>query len=569
MSTELMTERKGKLIGNSIGNRGVGGLKYFKDKGTGLKIKLNKLTFRQYMAFVLIYSKYVLEKKYPSMEAIKEAIGFKSDRMVDITLHSLAKKGLIEYTQNLEIKVKQELLDFSKEFIDPLILVHEFKTYDEIKQKLKICEVKKIESTKMQLNMSLWEHQDNKKIIASLNNDKKIFHRWYNYLEDFPPALIHQKLLEYKIKKGSLVLDPFVGSGTTLITSNLLGLNAIGVDVNPVATLVSKVKTNWNLDITLFKKEADKIITDFYAVLPYLKNIRLKSDFVDSMGFFEVHQWLKPKKQNEVSFMKERIAELQDSPLKDLFKLALIEAAVESSNVSFCPGTSFYPFRKRPDFIEAFIHKIQIMIEDLFIIQKVDSNFGKTIVYTDDSRNSSNFIKRNSVDFIITSPPYPNDLEYTRQTRLDMFLLGFVKNLADVQKIKRNMVKGSTKLIFKESDSAKFVEKFSSIQEVAKKIGSALDNKKWGWDYPRMIKEYFGDMYLAMKEFKIILKPNAYALLVVGDQTYKNIIIPVGKIFVEIAKDLGYSSTDIELFRVRRSTIHSISLNEEIVILKN
>ena len=83
------------------------------------------------------------------------------------------------------------------------------------------------------------------------------------------------------------------------------------------------------------------------------------------------------------------------------------------------------------------------------------------------------------------------------------------------------------------------------------------------------IKEYFGDMYLAMKEFKIILKPNAYALLVVGDQTYKNIIIPVGKIFVEIAKDLGYSSTDIELFRVRRSTIHSISLNEEIVILKN
>jgi len=84
-----------------------------------------------------------------------------------------------------------------------------------------------------------------------------------------------------------------------------------------------------------------------------------------------------------------------------------------------------------------------------------------------------------------------------------------------------------------------------------------------------MIKEYFGDMYLAMKEFRTILKPNAYALLVVGDQTYKNILIPVGKILMEIAKDLGYSSAGIELFRVRRSTVHNLPLNEEIVILKN
>lgn len=540
-----------------------------RNNSNGLKIKLNKLTFRQYMALVLIYSKYVLGKKYPSVEEIKEAIGFKSDRMVDITLQSLAKKGLIKYTKNSGIEIKKELLEVSKEFIDPLMLVHEYRTYSEIKQKIKIHEIKKIEYPKTQLSIQLWGHKNETDIVSHLNNNKKIFHRWYSYLEDFPPSLIHQKLLEYNVKRGALILDPFVGSGTTLITSNLLGLNAIGIDVNPVASFVSRVKTSWMIDLTLFKKEAEKIISDFYAVQPYLKNIRLKSDFVESMGFIEVHQWLKPKTQNEVSFMKERIAELQDSPIKNIFKLALIEASIESSNVSFCPGTSFYPFRKKPEFIDAFICKIKIVVEDLSTIQKINFDFGKTIVYTDDCRKSSNFIKKSSVDFIITSPPYPNDLEYTRQTRLDMFLLDFVKNLDDVQKIKRNMVKGSTKLLFKESDSAKFVEKFSSVQEVAKKIEKALDNKNWGWDYPRMIKEYFGDMYLAMKEFRTILKPNAYAQLVVGDQTYKNILIPVSKILVEIARDLEYSSAEIELFRVRRSTSHNIPLNEEIVILKN
>ena len=545
-----------------------------KNNSNGLKLKLNKLTFRQYMALVLIYSKYVREKRYPSMDEIKETTGFKSDRMVDITLQSLTRKGLIEYSKNLGIKAKNEISEISGTFIDPLMLVNEYTTYAKIKQKVNISKLEKIDVpqldvTQPQLGIQFWDADNKENLISYLNNDKKIFHRWYDYLEDFPPSLIFQKLTEYNIRKNGIVLDPFAGGGTTLVTANLLGINAIGIDVNPVASFVSRVKTNWNIDLVLFRKEANKIVTDFYYAQKHLKNVKLMSDFIDSMGFIESHQWLKPKTLNEVAFMKERIAELDDSQIKDLFKLALIEAAVESSNVSFCPGTSFYPFRKRPEFIDAFTHKIKIMIEDISVIQRINSQFGKTTIYTEDCRMSSKFLAKNSVDFIISSPPYPNDLEYTRQTRLEMFLLDFVKNLNDVQKIKKNMVKGSTKLIFKESASAIYVEKFKSVQEVANNIGRALSNKNWGWDYPRMIKEYFGDMYLAMKEFRTILKPNAYALLVVGDQTYKNILIPVGKILMEIAKDLGYSSAGIELFRVRRSTVHNLPLNEEIVILKN
>jgi len=544
-------------------------MKMTKNNSNGLKLKLNKLTFRQYMALVLIYSKYVIEKRYPSMDEIKETTGFKSDRMVDITLQSLARKGLIEYSKNLGIRVKNEILEISDTFIDPLMIVNEYTTYAKIKQKVNISELEKIDVSQPQLSIQFWDVDNKENLISHLNNDEKIFHRWYDYLEDFPPSLIFQKLTEYNIRKNGIVLDPFAGSGTTLITANLLGINAIGIDVNPVASFVSRVKTNWNIDLVLFRKEVNKIVTDFYYAQKHLKNVKLKSDFIDSMGFIESHQWLKPKTLNEVAFMKERIAELDDSQIKDLFKLALIEAAVESSNVSFCPGTSFYPFRKRPEFIDAFTHKIKIIIEDISVIQRINSQFGKTTIYTEDCRKSSKFLAKNSVDFIISSPPYPNDLEYTRQTRLDMFLLDFVKNLNDVQKIKKNMVKGSTKLIFKESASAIYVEKFKSVQEVANNIGRAIGNKNWGWDYPRMIKEYFGDMYLAMKEFRTILKPNAYALLVVGDQTYKNILIPVGKILMEIAKDLGYSSAEIELFRVRRSTVHNLPLNEEIVILKN
>ena len=64
------------------------------------------------------------------------------------------------------------------------------------------------------------------------------------------------------------------------------------------------------------------------------------------------------------------------------------------------------------------------------------------------------------------------------------------------------------------------------------------------------------------------MKKEGYALVVVGDQTYKNILIPVGKIVGEIAQDIGFKLQDIELLRVRRSTLHEIPLREEVVIIK-
>jgi len=181
---------------------------------------------------------------------------------------------------------------------------------------------------------------------------------------------------------------------------------------------------------------------------------------------------------------------------------------------------------------------------------------------------ASSFIKEESVDFIITSPPYPNDLEYTRQTRLELYLLDFVRNMEDVQKLKRTMIKGSTKLIYKEDNFGDYVKDFQSIQQVADQIDDALSDKNWGFDYPRMVREYFGGMYLCLKEFYKVMKKGSYNLQVVGDQTYKNIVIPVGKIFVELANEIGYSEAYIELFRTRRSTTYEIPLPEEIVVIR-
>ena len=129
------------------------------------------------------------------------------------------------------------------------------------------------------------------------------------------------------------------------------------------------------------------------------------------------------------------------------------------------------------------------------------------------------------------------------------------------------MVKSSTKLIFKESNSSEFIKDLNSINKISKKISIKLKDKNWGWDYPRMVKEYFGDMYLCLTETKKILKKDAKFILVCGDQTIQGVYIPVCDILIEIGKKLGYSKAIKEKYRIRRSTGHDIPLPEDLVIL--
>jgi hypothetical protein len=347
----------------------------------------------------------------------------------------------------------------------------------------------------------------------------------------------------------------------------MFGLNAIGVDANPLMCLISEVKTTWDIDLIKLKKAYKKTVKKFIGLASKIESYIFKNNFLKKMPMRELNQWMCQRMQKEVSLMKDLINEIEDPKIKKIFLVILGKAAFDASYVALCPGTTFYPHRKKEPFLDVFCKKIIQVYEDLELIQKFDS-YGKTKIFNKSATETSLFIDENSIDFLITSPPYPNDLEYTRQTRLELYLLDFVNNMADVQRLKKKMIKGSTKLIYKEDNFGDFIKDFKSIQQVADKIGTALADKNWGFDYPKMIREYFGGMYISLKEFHKVLKKGAYNLQIVGDQTYKNIVIPVGKIFVEMAKDIGYSDAHIELFRIRRSTTHDIPLPEEIVVMR-
>lgn len=515
-------------------------------------INPNKLPFLQAQILQKIYLD-LHEQKRTALEELAELTDYPKDsKILSDAILSLVEKGFLEGDLDTGFRVPEPCSDLFLNIVKKGDYKHK-------KYSNKILRFAKSQGLALKLF-------DDEQTIAELNKHG-VVHKWYNYLEEFPYGLIEDKIKEYHIKQKSLVVDPFAGSGTTLISANLFHCNAVGFDSNPLMTFISQVKTTWNLDLELYKKEVYKITSRFIEKIINYEKIKLPKGFTDYMPKKELNQWLSLTLQKEVNLLKNLIGEVKNQKIKNALLLALAKSCFDASYVSLCPGTTFYPFREKGEFWDLFTQKVIQIHDDLKEIQKHD-NYGKSTLINDTCLNAKNYIEVNSVDFIVTSPPYPNDLEYTRQTRLELYLLDFVKNMDEVQQIKRKMVKGSTKLIFKESNSETYAMQFNEVKVVSDKIYEQTKDKNWGFDYPRMVREYFGDMYLCMREFHDLMKKNAHFLLVVGDQTVKGVYIPVCDILIKMAEEIGYKNCKKELFRMRRSTGHNILLPEEIVIIQ-
>lgn len=512
-----------------------------------------KLSFLQSQILEYIYSKIFNEEKHDIKE-LSQLTGYpvKSKILLN-AIYSLSKKGFIIKEDNFNFRLPQN----KKAIFEGII--KRSKTPDTKYNKNLIDLIDKKTSQQLQI---IKEYRS----ISDLNQ-YGIVHRWYDYLEDFPYTLLEKSIKKYNLKNGDLILDPFCGCGTTLVSSNLFHLNAIGIDSNPLMCLVSEIKTTWDINTSKLRDTYKEITTKFIRLAKNIENYDTKNDFLERMPKKELNQWMSFKMQKEVSLMKDLINEIGNKKIKKLFLVLLGKSAFNASYVALCPGTTFYPYRKKEPFFDVFCKKIIQAYNDLKAIQSFNS-YGKTKVFNRSATEAHSFIEENSIDFIITSPPYPNDLEYTRQTRLELYLLGFVNEMSDVQKLKKTMIKGSTKLIYKEDNWSKYVKNIKSIQNVAEQINEALSDKNWGFDYPRMIREYFGGMYVCLESLYKVMKKDSYNLQVVGNQTFKNVVIPVGNIFVEMSKIIGYSEAHIELHRTRRSSNHKIPLPEEIVIMK-
>ncbi len=412
-------------------------------------------------------------------------------------------------------------------------------------------------------------------------------HDWYRFVLSFPPHLVRHYLKLFQLNRNHTVLDPFCGTGTTLVECKKMGIASIGIERNPMAHFASQVKLSWDVDPGALLDHAQSIaalasqklavdgISDTEDLplfssgsklttrLRTLPSEVLKLLLKDSISPLPLHKTL---------VLLESIQALKDERFIQHELLVLAKAIVFGvSNLCFGPEVGVGAVKLDAPVIHIWLDGIRAVVNDLRELRHKASQAAR--VYCADARCLNEILKENSIDAVITSPPYPNEKDYTRTTRLESVLLGFIRSKEDLRLVKQGLVRSNTRGIYKEDSDDALVAQHGEIQRIADAIEKKRIElgKTSGFErqYARVTKLYFGGMVRHLSELRLLLRPGTRLAYVVGDQaSYLRVMIRTGQLLADIAGSLGYQVVNIDLFRTRLATATREQLREEVVVLR-
>jgi hypothetical protein len=281
---------------------------------------------------------------------------------------------------------------------------------------------------------------------------------------------------------------------------------------------------------------------------------------------------ISPRPLHKVLALLDRLRVERDDRFYAHEVLALANSVVfQSSNLVFGPEVGLGRIRRDAPVVTPWLEAVNRMAADLEGLGPRTSVTSKVI--RADSREIDIFLPADSISAVITSPPYPNEKDYTRTTRLETVLLGFASSRDDLRAIKRTLVRSNTRSVYRDDTDDRWVENHGEIGRIAREIESRRKalGKTSGFErmYPRVARLYFGGMLRHLASLRGALRPGAKLGYVVGDQaSYLRVMIRTGELISDIAKGLGYEVEGIDLFRTRLATATREQLREEVVLLR-
>ncbi len=366
-------------------------------------------------------------------------------------------------------------------------------------------------------------------LVTFVPNKNLPRYSWFYYKEGFSRDFVLKMFREFNVpaQQETTVLDPFMGVGTTLLASREYGVNSVGFDVSPLPVFASMVKTRD------YEKEKVKEWSKWLFSQKFHKvNARVSGI---------VRRAFSPHVLDDILFFREIIAGIPEGDIRDLFLLALISSSNKCS-YAYKDG-AVIKFRKRPipPLREMLKRTIKRMIKD---IEALELKPVKARPYLGDARNI--LLDDESVDIIITSPPYLNKIEYTKiySIELELFFPYIHVN---------NMI-----------DSAIGTDVRVSTEDI-------MELEKYlSPDDPEIAFKYMKDMKKAISEMGRVLKPGGYAVIVVGNGCFPDRVVESDVIFSQIAEDIGLEPVNIWVANQRwctRERTKKVGIARESVVI--
>lgn len=370
----------------------------------------------------------------------------------------------------------------------------------------------------------------------SFTNDDTSFltHDLHPYPAKFIPQ-IPGHCISLLSMRGELVLDPFGGSGTTALEAVRLGRRGLSIDANPIGTLIGRVKT-CNLDHTATRDlysirsalasllielpSADVLCKDNAAFIPFIPNI---------------DKWFSIASRGELAAIKSRIIRLGSEKAREIASLALSRVVLAAS---FQDSETRYSSKPRDisqgETIKRFLVALDDIVKNVVKTQAM-LRYGVCEFVTADTRELGNGNQKpDSVDLIVTSPPYGNANDYHLYHRFRLLWLGYDPR------------------------------QFGRIE-----IGSHLRHQRESSGFD----SYLSEMEQVLLGMFYLLRPGRYAVLVVGDALYESVIYPAAEMLSAIGAKIGFETICIierHIHSTKRSFIAAgrRAISEKLLILR-
>lgn len=405
---------------------------------------------------------------------------------------------------------------------------------------------------------------------AQLNHNTPFFD-WYLMPEAYSAPLVYDAIKEFGVREGETVLDPFCGTGTTLLAAREMGRNGLGIEVNPFLCFAGRVKTKtWN-NPELLRLEARRVIADARIRLDKACEENIMQDAVGLPDMPRRERWIARKVACKVVTLRDCIEQNTSEENRPFFLLALASILRGASNMKLSPHAfGSREVKQDAPVLAMFEGRVEKMLGDVEQVPGATYAGAQTDIVEGDVRRLAELEHcLLPAKLAICSPPYLNNLDYTMQTRLELFFLQFVEKMDDLKALRKRMMICDAKATYRDIEDWRKVEGVASVVDIARKIDDKLGDKGWGWDYGRMTRQYFGGLLRAMESIKSTLEPGGTLIMILGESAHAGILVEVPDIAAELGNIAGYGRAEVRVMRTRRSSSHGFRLNESMVVLHN
>lgn len=359
--------------------------------------------------------------------------------------------------------------------------------------------------------------------FTNVRSTEQWTHGYHRYPAKFLPNVVKKLIETYAINNGTIA-DLFAGCGTTLVEAKAHGIKSVGIDINPVAQLITKAKIKpvFPDDLNTYYKELVNSFSQYDA--NKYENIELHD---------RIDYWFRQEEKKKVAFLYEKILLINQEDVRNFF-LVCLSHILKNCSRWLMSGTKpqIDPNKIPTDPFQTFqLHCKKMMNKNVLFYDELSKNKYLKIqcdIKLADARQTK--IRANSIGTIITSPPYVTSYEYADIHQLTAYWYEYINNLPEFRK--------------------KFIGTFYSLNQdttcqstKAQQIVNELLEKD-----DRTAKEvanYFNDMEAVGKEMYRIVKKNGHVCIVIGNTTVKDVKINSAEVFHEILENAGFKEENV------------------------